>query len=565
METTAALALEWARFDNLDREIAAYLKTSETEFARLIQALDGCWQTAEEVVASSKAIGALIESATGSESAEIREAMAEGCEVFTGFLDFIRGVSQSLARLSQKTRGLLEASGERQEILTPLKHIAFHFRLEGSRLSAGENASLLKIAQEIHGVLTSMKEAGDSQERAMTAVEAELTASNRSVEKVSACFIGRISESGKAIERVFSVLSNVPEGVREFASHTTALGERLGVNLGEAVKVLQGQDAIRQRLENVLQAMGKLRERAPDAAEPAHIVRLQREQARHVLAMIRETRTGIERELNAVIDSARSIAAEGTGSPGGGTQMKDFIEAVDHMASLVFDVTGLLSGEYTFGAFVLMQVEPIGAILNTRSGEIEALARAMKRLALNVLVNAESTHDAKAINVLGNWTSEVAESVLALTTKLNGRYVALAEELQAQVAEIRAKVSLVESAHAAAEARWPEESQPAVAYEEFCRLGREAREIRRTTEELVRSLRFADEGRDLLERFDAICASLLTLYPKPTRPFDAEAEGYTMREQHQIHAAVFGGAEISGYERLGDGGGAEYGENVELF
>jgi hypothetical protein len=59
---------------------------------------------------------------------------------------------------------------------------------------------------------------------------------------------------------------------------------------------------------------------------------------------------------------------------------------------------------------------------------------------------------------------------------------------------------------------------------------------------------------------------LLTLYPKSQKPFDLDAAsaGYTMREQHEVHAMV-SGAPASGAPPPKPAEGQGYGANVELF
>jgi hypothetical protein len=81
-------------------------------------------------------------------------------------------------------------------------------------------------------------------------------------------------------------------------------------------------------------------------------------------------------------------------------------------------------------------------------------------------------------------------------------------------------------------------------------------------------LRFVDEGSRLIENLDAVIGSLLSLYPKPEKPHDLQAiaAGYVMKEQHAIHASVFGEEEEASHGRLSEvTEGEDYGVNVELF
>ena len=44
-----SLAETWAEFEQLRVRLTRYLRSSETEFVHLIQALDACWSMAESV------------------------------------------------------------------------------------------------------------------------------------------------------------------------------------------------------------------------------------------------------------------------------------------------------------------------------------------------------------------------------------------------------------------------------------------------------------------------------------------------------------------------------------
>jgi hypothetical protein len=224
------------------------------------------------------------------------------------------------------------------------------------------------------------------------------------------------------------------------------------------------------------------------------------------------------------------------------------------------------------GNFVLTQIDPIRDLLNAKSGELEALARSMKRLALNVLIGAEHMPEAKGIDVLGAWTSEAAERVLKLARELNSQFALLGDKLQSLVAGLAGDVAGVATCREGlAVPRFDEvlRSSRRTGYAEVARLSGDARALKGKTESLVQSLKFVDEGTELMEGLDAVLASLLDLYPKPKKAFDerAAAAGYTMREQHEVHDAAFGGGPgPAGYARIAAAAeGDDYGDNIELF
>jgi hypothetical protein len=83
----------------------------------------------------------------------------------------------------------------------------------------------------------------------------------------------------------------------------------------------------------------------------------------------------------------------------------------------------------------------------------------------------------------------------------------------------------------------------------------------------VQSLKFVDEGIELLGDPDAILGLLLTRYPKSEKRFDLKAAsaGSTMQEQHDAHAMVSGGEAGNGARLMKPAEGKDYGANVELF
>ena len=72
--------------------------------------------------------------------------------------------------------------------------------------------------------------------------------------------------------------------------------------------MLQGHDAIRQRMEHILKSLAGVRENTQ--IEPGHLLMLERQQAKNVLEMVLTTGSRIKVELNAVIASAQGLAGD---------------------------------------------------------------------------------------------------------------------------------------------------------------------------------------------------------------------------------------------------------------
>jgi hypothetical protein len=209
-------------------------------------------------------------------------------------------------------------------------------------------------------------------------------------------------------------------------------------------------------------------------------------------------------------------------------------------------------------------------MLSANSRELEVVARSMKRLALNVLVDANKIPSARGLGVLGVWTSEVSDDVLKLASDQNDQFAQLGTTLQSQASEIVADVQKVESCRAALMAQTVTDSlrnSRRTEYAVVSRLCQEAVQLQHKTEALLRSLKFVDEARGLLDDLDVTIELLLTLYPKSDKPFDLDAAsaGYTMQEQHDVHALVSGLEAETGAPLTKPAEGQEYGANVELF
>jgi hypothetical protein len=571
----ASLSSAWANYERLNTSLVRYLNTSEAEFASLIQALDACWSMAENV---QKATAQLSEhtSAASANQNVIRQWMLEACAVFKKFLLQIQEVRRQLAGTAHETGGLLGTARHLQENIAPLAHIAFHFRLEASQLSPKDSASVVKAYEEIKQVVGLMTEAVDSQQSALLTILGKLSAATRLVEQTCASYGLQAAESEQKVVRHLDLLSLVPRSLLRVQNKASTLGTVLAASIGEAVKALQGHDAIRQRLEHILGALAAVRrDNVNDKAEneqdePGHALLLQRQQAKCLLEMVVNTGSRIERELNSVIGCAQGIAGDGAVGSSGDSQVEGFEEAVDRLAALSAEVAALLAGEAKMGNFVLTQIDPIREMLTANSRELEVVARSMKRLALNVLVDAHKIPSAPGLGVLGVWTSEASDDVLKLARDQNDQFSQLGATLQSQAGVITADVQKVESCRSALMAETVTDSLRNSRRTEFAvvsRLCQEAVQLQKKTETLLRSLKFVDEARGLLDDLDVTIELLLTLYPKSDRPFDLDAAsaGYTMQEQHDVHALVSGGEADNRAPLTKPAEGQDYGANVELF
>lgn len=572
-EGQESLSSAWAKYERLNTSLVRYLNTSEAEFAGLIQALDACWSMAENV---QKATAELKEhtAAAGESQNAIRESMLEGCAVFKKFLLEIQEVRRQLADTAHQTGALLGTARRLQENIAPLTHIAFHFRLEASRLSPKNSASVVKAYEEMKQVVGFMTEADHSQRSALLTILGKLSAATRSVEQTCASYALQAAESEQKVVRHLDLISIVPRSLLRVQNKASALGTVLATSIGEAVKALQGHDSIRQRLEHILHALAAVRKdnNKPENEqdEPGHALLLQRQQAKCLLEMIVNTGSRIERELNSVIGCAQGIAGDGAIGASSDDQVEGFEEAVDRLASLGAEVAALLAGEAKMGNFVVTQIDPIREMLSANSRELEVVARSMKRLALNVLVDAHKIPSARGLGVLGVWTSEVSDDVLKLATDQNEQFAQLGATLQSLAGVIVAEVQKVESCRGALMAETETDSLRSSRRTEHVvvsRLCQEAVQLQKKTETLLQSLKFVDEAKGLLADLDVTIDLLLTLYPKSEKPFDLDGDsaGYTMQEQHDVHALVSGGKAETGVPLAKPAEGQEYGTNVELF
>jgi len=566
----ASLEAAWFRFEQLSARLTRYLETSEEEFARLIAALDDCWSMAESVQKANAQLAGLSTAESEMESLAIRNSMLEGCRVFREFLEQVQVVGGELDLVSQETKEVLRTSNLLLEDLIPLTHIAFHLRVESCRLAPEYAASVMKGYEEMVEVLGAMKAAGESQENTLTAILEKLFDAARTAERALTSYADDAAASESRIHHHLELL--LPPDVEASRRKATSLHGAIAASITEAVKVLQGHDAIRQRMELILRSLKGVRENP--LIEPGHTLLLERQQAKHVLEMIITTGSRIKVEFNAVIASAEGLAGDTVSRAAAENEVDRFEQAVDQLSALSSGVARLLAGEMTIGRLILTQIEPIGELLHRDSAGLEALARSMKRLkklALNVLVSADKMPSAQGIRVLSAWTSEAAERSLKLAKVLDQQFGQLDATLQSKSAAIAADVQMVESCRRGLLMPRSDDNlrkSRRMEYEEIRRLNQKAAQLQDRTVDLLQSLRFVDEGTRLLESLDAILCSLLTQYPKPEKPLDmrASAVGYTMKEQHAVHANVFGGEEDGTHGRLTDPvEGEDYGANVELF
>jgi len=567
-----SLAETWAQFEQLRVRFTRYLRSSESEFVHLIGALDACWSMAETVQKATARLAELSGAESDCETVAIRDSMLVGCRMFREFLEQILVVGGQLALAAEETKGVLRTSNLSREDLVPLTHIAFHLRLESCRLSPEYAASVMKGYEEMAEVLGGMKQAGDSQQRTLSTILESLSAASRTVERASTSYADQASASEKTIHHHLDLLLTVPPDLVESRRKAASLGGVIADSIREAVKVLQGHDAIRQRLEHILGALAVVRTDARN--EPGHTLLLQRLQAQRVLELIISIGSRIHLELNGVIGSAQALAGDSGRRAAAEDQVKMFEKAVDRLASLSAGVAELLDGETKIGQLVLTQIEPIGELLRANSVELAALARSMKRLkrlALNVLVSADKMPSAQGIGVLSSWTSEAAERALKLANELDEQFAQLGTTLQSKAAGIIADVQTIEACRDGLLMPRADDklrNSRRIEFDEVGHLGKKARQLQEKTEGLLQSLKFVDEGSSLLGELDALLDFLLTLYPKPQKPLDldAAAAGYTMQEQHAVHATVMGGLEQIAHGRLTEPvEGQDYGANVELF
>jgi hypothetical protein len=567
-----SLAETWAKFEQLRVRFTRYLRSSESEFVHLIGALDACWSMAETVQKATARLAELSGAESDCETVAIRDSMLVGCRMFREFLEQILVVGGQLALAAEETKGVLRTSNLSREDLVPLTHIAFHLRLESCRLSPEYAASVMKGYEEMAEVLGGMKQAGDSQQRTLSTILESLSAASRTVERASTSYADQASASEKTIHHHLDLLLTVPPDLVESRRKAASLGGVIADSIREAVKVLQGHDAIRQRLEHILGALAVVRTDARN--EPGHTLLLQRLQAQRVLELIISIGSRIHLELNGVIGSAQALAGDSGRRAAAEDQVKMFEKAVDRLASLSAGVAELLDGETKIGQLVLTQIEPIGELLRANSVELAALARSMKRLkrlALNVLVSADKMPSAQGIGVLSSWTSEAAERALKLANELDEQFAQLGTTLQSKAAGIIADVRTIEACRDGLLMPRADDklrNSRRIEFDEVGHLGKKARQLQEKTEGLLQSLKFVDEGSSLLGELDALLDFLLTLYPKPQKPLDldAAAAGYTMQEQHAVHATVMGGLEQIAHGRLTEPvEGQDYGANVELF
>ena len=570
MEQQESLSASWAGYEALSRRLVRYLKTSEEEFASLIAALDACWNMAESV---QKAGVRLAESTKEAQDARkiVRESMLEGCRIFRIFLNQIQNASRGLASAEQETKDLLGMANQLQTNLAPLQHIAFHFRLEASHLSAHDSSSVLTDYEEMRNALTCLKQAGDSQERTLTTILDKLSSTTQSVIKASSLFASRAAKSEQEVERNIASLLEAPREMLRVQNKATALGTVLAGGLRGAIKALQGHDAIRQRLEHIMKGLGRLRAEPGD--EPEHALLLERHQSKGVLDQIVSTGIRIEQELDTVIGCAQGIAGDETAPTSGDDEVARFEKATDHIASLNSELSALFAGGVKVGTLVVEAIVPVRELLGANRNDLGTLARAMRSmnlLAFNVLISADRMPSSRAIAALGAMTSESSESVLTLEKELTQRFARLGDALQSQGTAIAAGLEEIELRRVELIDHRPDaafRNSRRLQRAEVTRLSQEARQLKEATQTLVQSLKFVHEGTALLEDLDRTIALLLALHPKSSKPFDVQAAsaGYTMWEQHEVHDKVSGETNAVRGRLTEPEEGQEFGDNVELF
>lgn len=119
----------------------------------------------------------------------------------------------------------------------------------------------------------------------------KLSAATRLVEQTCASYALQAAESEQNVVRHLDLISNRPPQPARTQNKASALETVLATSIGEAVKALQGHDAIRQRLEHILGALAAVRKNKPENQQddPGHALLLQRQQAKCLLEMVVNT------------------------------------------------------------------------------------------------------------------------------------------------------------------------------------------------------------------------------------------------------------------------------------
>jgi hypothetical protein len=569
MEDRSMLEAEWERYESVSSRLVRYLKTSEEEFGRLIQALDECWTLTESVQGATARLLELTGVTSGSGFESIRLLMVTGWDVSRVFLKQIRGGSEQLSSVMQNTRELLAVSDRMEEHLKPLKYIAMYLRLEGSRLTDDDSVGVQEFHKQMLDVLGAMKRSGESQRGTLDTILEKLLAATQLVERASESYTLRANESEQRTQSDLALLMTVPPDLLALQQLAEAFEKSVAVRIKDAVKNLQGHDTIRQRLEHILKTMAGLPMGPENRAGRALLI--QRQQTRSVLEQIKSTGSRIELELNGIVAAAQGIAAVNAGETSKVDPAKEFETAVDRVSSLSTEIAGLLAGEVEVGTFVITQIVPIRDLLGAKSRELETMAGTMKILAMNVVIVAKSIPAAKSIDVLGSWTSEAAESVLVMARELNLQFDRLGGTLQILAVAIREDMTRLESCQSAMSAYQFDASlrgSRRKGYEEARQLSLEAHQLQEKTEALLSSVKFVSEGSALLGELDDVMAALLLLYPisEGGDELDSASAGYTMRSQHEAHGLESWEHVSEEFARLSEvPEGQNYGDNVELF
>lgn len=567
-EQPESFAPEWARYNSVMARLATYMKTSEQEFAALIEALDTCWGLADNMMEANQRLSVLTIAGGGAESDAVRDSILRACDAFRGFLEGLNEVSQGLAVSARAARGLLGSANRLQEFRDPLRYISFFFRLEGARLEDEHNASLAKVSEEMQAVAKSLTRSGDAQQVTLGAIHEKLMSASLSVDSESATFSLWASEAEVNIQRALDQFIEIPPDLLAAQQRAAALGSQVTHGIQEAAKALQGHDSISQRLQHIVTSLDAVRD--GECSGPGPVLYLQRLQTRDVLDRIVAVGASIEKDLRVVIEAASGIAGDKT-APSHVPVATDFEIAVDRIAALRGEIDQLMTREIHIGRLVVGHIVPISELLSARGGELEILARSMKMLALNVLIGAGQMSESGVVAALGAYTSEAAGKVLEISKQLNEEFAELGTALRARTQTIGSDIQVIEaSLHELLNDRSEDvfRTSRKSAYNEMGRLRIEASGLSVRTEDLLKSLKFVDEGRELFSELDAILASLLASYPDAEQESEnaAAGTGYVMQAQHDVHLVASGGVASTVFARITEAAlGDDYGDNVELF
>jgi two-component system chemotaxis sensor kinase CheA len=159
----------------------------------------------------------------------------------------------------QETDALVGLSRDLQKSLEPFTYIAIQMRLEGARLAPEDKAAISTFHTDMSGVLSSLTVTRESQRTTLLAVRDKFSAARQSVERVSASFAVRATESENRIRVDSAKLDALMRLAGELLVARGALpGLALRIERGDSAetiaKEIRVEGAKASRLANELQA-----------------------------------------------------------------------------------------------------------------------------------------------------------------------------------------------------------------------------------------------------------------------------------------------------------------------